>query len=166
MHIAGGPDQTDGTERPSSWARIASGFAPGKRFGTGIVLEISVDVGPQVGDRAEDAADALAGHFGKEVLDRIEPGGGGRGEVENPARMAPQPASHKRALGLSQPTITRRATCHCHRVIDLARVVSSASPEPMRFRPSHGNDAILTLTGIVLTNALVETDPPLRIPLQ
>jgi len=60
-------------------------------------------------------------------------------------------------FGLSQPTITRRATCHCHRVIDLARVVSSASPEPMRFRPSHGNDAILTLTGIVLTNALVET---------
>jgi hypothetical protein len=37
------------------------------------------------------------------------------------------------------------------RVIDLARVVSSASPEPMRFRPSHGNDAILT---------------PLRIPLR
>src|SRR5438309_2014975 len=30
------------------------------------------------------------------------------------------------------------------RVIDLARVVSSASPEPMRFRPSHGNDAIMT----------------------
>jgi hypothetical protein len=37
------------------------------------------------------------------------------------------------------------------RVIDLARVVSSASLEPMRFRPSHGKDAVLT---------------PLRIPLR
>jgi len=36
--------------------------------------------------RAEDAAaDALAGDLGKEVLDRIQPGGGGGREVEGPA---------------------------------------------------------------------------------
>ena len=38
--------------------------------------------------RAQDAAtDALAGHFGKEILDRIQPRGGGRSAVEGPARM-------------------------------------------------------------------------------
>jgi len=37
-----------------------------------VLGEISVDGGLQVGDRAKDAAaDALAGHFGKEVLDRV-----------------------------------------------------------------------------------------------
>ena len=74
------------------------GFGPDKGFGAGIVLgQISIDGGLQVGDRAEDgAADALPRHLGKEVLDRIEPGGGGRGEVEGPARMARQPGQHPR----------------------------------------------------------------------
>ena len=72
------------------------GFSADEGFGAGIVLgEIRIDGGLQIGDRAEDAAaDALPGHLGKEVLDRIEPGGRGRGEVEGPARMARQPGQH------------------------------------------------------------------------
>ena len=59
--------------------------------------EISIDGGLQVSDRVEDAAaDALPGHLGKEVLDGIEPGGRGRGEVEGPARMTRQPGQHPR----------------------------------------------------------------------
>ena len=50
--------------------------------------EISIDGGLQVGDRVEDAAaDALPGHLRKEVLDGVEPGGRGRGEMEGPTRM-------------------------------------------------------------------------------
>jgi hypothetical protein len=57
--------------------------------------EIGVDGGLQIGDRAEPAAaGALARHFGEKALDGIEPGGGGRGEVEGPARMARQPRQH------------------------------------------------------------------------
>ena len=71
--------------------------------------EISVDGGLQVGDRAEDAAaDALAGHFGKEVLDRVEPRGRGRGEVEGPARMARQPGQH---FGMFVSGVVGRAPC-------------------------------------------------------
>src|SRR5437667_2919227 len=72
------------------------GLGPDKWFGSGIVLgEISIDCGLQVGDRAEDAAaGALAGHLGEEVLDGVEPGGRGRGEVEGPARMTRQPGQY------------------------------------------------------------------------
>ncbi len=90
-------DQTEGTGHRSSLARMAiGGFGPDEGFGAGIVLgEIGVDGGLQVGDRAEDAAaDALPGHLGEEVLDGVEPGGRGRGEVEGPARMARQPGQH------------------------------------------------------------------------
>src|SRR5437870_8776304 len=75
-----------------------SGFGPEEGFGAGVVLgEISIDGGLQVDDRAEHAAaDALPGHLGEEVLDRVEPGGRGRGEVESPARMARQPGQHPR----------------------------------------------------------------------
>src|SRR5215467_2540764 len=61
-----------------------------------IVLgEIGIDRALQVDDRAEDAAtEALAGHFRKEVLNRIEPGGRGWGEVEGPAWMTRQPSQH------------------------------------------------------------------------
>src|SRR5206468_11181584 len=64
-----------------------SGFGPEEGFGAGVVLgEISIDGGLQVDDRAEHAvADALPRHLGEEVLDRVEPGGRGRGEVESPA---------------------------------------------------------------------------------
>src|SRR5436305_674180 len=65
-------------------------------FGAGIVLgEISIDGGLQVDDRAEyTTADALPRHLGEEALDRVEPRGRGRGEVEGPARMARQPGQH------------------------------------------------------------------------
>src|SRR6516165_1741795 len=72
------------------------GLGPDKRFWVSIVLgKIGVDSGLQVDDRAEDAAaDALPGHLGEEVLDRIEPRGRSRGEVEDPARMTGQPSQH------------------------------------------------------------------------
>jgi hypothetical protein len=78
-------------------ATMASGgFGPDEGFEAGIVLgEISIDGGLQVGDRTEDAAaDTLPGHLREEVLDGIEPGGRGRGEVEGPARMTGQPGQH------------------------------------------------------------------------
>ena len=72
------------------------GLGPHEGFWTGIVLgETSIDGGLQVGDRVEDAAaDALPGHLGKQVLDGVEPGGRGRGEMEGPARMTRQPGQH------------------------------------------------------------------------
>ena len=72
------------------------GFGPDKRFGAGIMFgEIGIDGGLQVGDRVEDAAaDALPGHRRKQVLDGVEPGGRGRGEMEGRARMTRQPGQH------------------------------------------------------------------------
>ena len=46
-------------------------------------------------DGTEDAAlKAPACELGEETLDGIEPGGGSRGEVEGPARMADKPYAH------------------------------------------------------------------------
>ena len=60
-----------------------------------MLLQVAVDGGLEVGDRAEDAAtDALAGQLGEEVFHGIEPGSGGRGEVEHPARVAVEPGFH------------------------------------------------------------------------
>ena len=61
-------------------------MGPNEGFGAGIVLaEISIDGGLQVNDRAEHTtADALPRHFGEEVLDRVEPGGRGWGEMTRP----------------------------------------------------------------------------------
>ena len=54
--------------------------------------EVSVDGGLQVDDRPEDAAlEALAGEFGEEAFNGIEPGTGFRGEVEGPARVPGEP---------------------------------------------------------------------------
>ena len=59
--------------------------------------EISIDGGLQVGDGAEDtAADALPRHLREKVLDGVEPGSRGRGEVEGPTRMTRQPGQHPR----------------------------------------------------------------------
>src|SRR6516164_5968540 len=71
-------------------------LGPDERFWVSIVLgKVGVDSALQVDDRAEDAAaNALPGHLGEEVLDRIEPGGRSRGEVEDPARMTGQPSQH------------------------------------------------------------------------
>jgi len=65
-----------------------------------IVLgEIGIDSALQVDNRAEDAATgALAGHFGKEALNRIQPAGRGWSEVEGPARMTRQPSQHSGML--------------------------------------------------------------------
>ena len=50
--------------------------------------------------RSENAAaDALAGNLGKEVLDGIEPRGGGGREVEGPALVAIEPGQHPRLRG-------------------------------------------------------------------
>src|SRR5260370_8000655 len=59
----------------------------------------AVDGGLEVDDRAKDAAlEAAPGEFGEEALDGIEPGAGGRGEVEDEARMACQPGLDLRML--------------------------------------------------------------------
>src|SRR5271168_1338719 len=54
-----------------------------------VLLEVAVDGGLEIGNRAEDAAsDALAGDFREEVFDGVEPGPRCRGEMEDPARVA------------------------------------------------------------------------------
>ena len=76
----------------------------------------SIHGGLQVSDRAEDtAANALSGHFGEEVLDRVEPGSRGRGEVESPARMTRQPGQHFGMLMsgiVVEDDVDRQAGCH------------------------------------------------------
>ena len=57
--------------------------------------EISIDGGLQVDDRAEyTTADALPRHLGEDVFDRVQPGGRGRSEMKDPARIARQPSQH------------------------------------------------------------------------
>src|SRR5829696_5636888 len=63
------------------------------------VREVAVDGGLEVDDRSEDAAlQAALGQRREEGLDRVEPGAGGRGEVEGEARMAGEPGDHLRVL--------------------------------------------------------------------
>ena len=71
----------------------SAGLVQTKGLGSSLCsLEVAVDGGLKVDDRAEDAApDALSGEFGEEVFDGVEPGAGGRGEVEDPARVAGEP---------------------------------------------------------------------------
>ena len=70
----------------------------GLRLGI-VILEEAVDGGLEVDNRTEDAAfEATLGQFGEEALDRIEPGGRGRGEVERPARVALKPGPHPGVL--------------------------------------------------------------------
>ena len=57
-----------------------------------MLLEVAVDGGLQVDDRSEDAApEALAGEFGEEAFEGVEPGAGFRGEVKGPAGMPGEP---------------------------------------------------------------------------
>src|ERR1700735_537587 len=60
-----------------------------------VVVEEAVDGGLKIDDRTEDATlePALA-PSGEEPLDGVELRGGGRGEMESPARMARQPFPH------------------------------------------------------------------------
>ena len=69
------------------------GFGPDEWFGVIVVLpEVTVDCGLKVDDRSEDAApNALAGEFGEEAFDGLEPGAGFRLEVEGPARVPGEP---------------------------------------------------------------------------
>ena len=63
--------------------------------GLGIMVGLgdeAIDGGLEFDDRVKDAAlEASPGEFGEEAFDGIEPGAGGRGEVEDEARMACQP---------------------------------------------------------------------------
>jgi hypothetical protein len=57
-----------------------------------VLIEVTVDGGLKVDDGAEDAApQAPSGQGREEIFDGVEPGAGGRGEVEDPARMADEP---------------------------------------------------------------------------
>ena len=57
-----------------------------------MVLEVAVDGGLQVDDGPEDATpEALAGEFGEEAFNGVEPGTGFWGEVEGPARVTVKP---------------------------------------------------------------------------
>ena len=57
-----------------------------------MLLDVAADGVLKFGDGLEDAApDAPSGDDGEETLDGIEPGGRGRREMEDPARMIGQP---------------------------------------------------------------------------
>ena len=73
-------------------------FGPDEGLGGAVVLgEVAVDRRLQLDDRAERAAlEPPAGERREECLDRIEPGAGGRGKVEGPARV---PGEQARTLG-------------------------------------------------------------------
>ena len=76
---------------------------PDEGFGVGIVvLQVGFDGGLEVGDAPEDAAsDGVLGDQAEEALDQVEPGGGGRGEMEVEARMAFQPGFDLGMLGVA-----------------------------------------------------------------
>ena len=75
-------------------------LGPLERLRVGVGLgEEAVDGRLKFDDGSEDAAfEATAGELGEEAFDRIEPGCGGRGEVEGPAGMPDQPLAHLRML--------------------------------------------------------------------
>src|SRR3954447_1923943 len=68
---------------------------PDERLGFGVVLgEVAVDGGLKLDQRMEHAAlEPTLGEPGEEGLDRVEPGGRGRGVVEGPAGMALEPGA-------------------------------------------------------------------------
>ncbi len=74
----------------------------GPNEGLGVMVGLSdeaINGGLEFDDGVKDAAlEAAAGEFGEEALDGIEPGAGGRGEVEDEARMARQPGLNLRML--------------------------------------------------------------------
>src|SRR5271154_6016721 len=55
-------------------------------------IDIAADGVLEIGDGCEDAAsDAPAGDDGEEAFDGVDPGSGGWGEMEGPARMIGEP---------------------------------------------------------------------------
>ena len=69
---------------------------PEERLGIVVGLpQEAVDSGLKIGDALEHAAfEPTAGQLGEEALDRIEPGGRGRGEVEMEPLVAPEPVAN------------------------------------------------------------------------
>jgi hypothetical protein len=69
-------------------------FGPHEGLGVVVVLfEVTVVGVPKVDDRSENAApDALAGEFGEEAFDSIEPEARFWGEVEGPMGMSVEPS--------------------------------------------------------------------------
>jgi hypothetical protein len=70
----------------------------GPHEGFGVIVGLSekaVDGGLQIDDRSEDAAfEVASGQLGEEALDGIEPGGRGRDEMEDEARMPTEPGAN------------------------------------------------------------------------
>ena len=68
---------------------------PDKGFGIVVGLaQKAVDGGLEVGDAPEHAAfEPAPGELGEEALDRVEPGGRGRGEVEMEALVPREPGA-------------------------------------------------------------------------
>ena len=59
-----------------------------------VLVEVAVDRGLEVDQRVEGAAvQAAAGERGEEGLDGVDPGAGGRREVEGPARVTGEPGA-------------------------------------------------------------------------
>ena len=73
---------------------------PDEGLGIGVCLsDKAVDSDLEVNDRSEHATlQTTARELGEEAFDRIEPGCGGRGEVERPSGMPGQPLAHPRML--------------------------------------------------------------------
>ena len=72
----------------------------GPHEGLGVIvgfLQEAVDGGLEIDNRAEDPAfEAAPGQLGEEALDRVEPGGRGRGEMEDEPRMPAEPGANPR----------------------------------------------------------------------
>ena len=79
---------------------FTGGLGPDEGLGIGIVVvEVIHDGGLELGDAREGAAsNAVAGDLGEEALDHVEPGSGGRREVEMETRMGPEPTLHGRGF--------------------------------------------------------------------
>ena len=75
---------------------------PDPAEGFGIVVDgvdVPVDGGFKVAEGAMDAAaDLFVGQLGEEPLDLVEPGGGGRGEMDVPVRPPGEPGADRRRL--------------------------------------------------------------------
>ena len=75
----------------------------GPHEGFGVIvgfLQEAVDGGLEIDNRAEDPAfEAAFGQLGEEALDRIEPGGRGRGVVEDKAGVSVEPGPNPHLRG-------------------------------------------------------------------
>jgi hypothetical protein len=69
---------------------------PDERFGVLVGLpQEAIDSGLEVGDAFKGAAfEPPSGQLGKDALDRVEPGGRGRGKVEMEALVPPEPGAN------------------------------------------------------------------------